>query len=663
MKYRGEIDGLRALAVISVVLFHAQISLLHTSLFPGGFIGVDIFFVISGYLITKIILSKLFVGSFSFINFYERRIRRIMPMLLVVILVSFPFAFNYLLVQDFILYSESILASLFFISNFFFYFESIGYAQEASNPFLHTWSLGIEEQFYIFFPILLLVIYKFFRNLILIFLLSILLVSLLYAQHTSINNFDLSFYSTFSRIWELLMGSILAYIVLKYGEPKNNLNKEIFPIIGFALIIYSVVFFNTNTIHPGLLTLIPTVGTCLIIAFSSKKDLVGKILNFKPLIGVGLISYSLYLWHVPIFYFGHILIEAPNSYDKFIWILLASILSIVSYFVIEKPFRNKKIISSKLLIFSISILFIISATTNFIVYKERGFKSRLPVFLHDIQLDTEQWEQTKLNGQKCFDRSIDFCEFDNGANTWVNFAGDSHLASLSHELLSRKSIFFNVSLMNIGGCLFLLDQAGEENCGFAVQNSRFNKINEHDNSIVILGGRLPLYLTGKYFDNLEGGREAYDKLTDDYKSWIPIDEISQSFKTTIIKILDKGHKVILVYPIPELGFHLNNKIMQNSPKDVNNISSWLKDNPITTSYEVYKDRTESSFSLLDSINNKNLFRLYPHKELCDKQLKGRCISHSIHELFYIDADHLTNQGAKIINNLLLEKIDEIITKH
>ena len=215
LSYRPEIDGLRAIAVGAVILYHAQITIFGQQSFKGGFIGVDIFFVISGYLITSIILKELVnTGSFSFKHFYERRIRRILPALLFVMLVSLPFAWIYLLPSSFIDFSKSILYSLGFSSNFYFWYSGQQYGAESGmlKPFLHTWSLSVEEQFYILFPIVLLIIFKFFRKYLIHILIIGFIVSLGLAEWTSRNYPSASFYFLHTRMWELLSGSILGYL-------------------------------------------------------------------------------------------------------------------------------------------------------------------------------------------------------------------------------------------------------------------------------------------------------------------------------------------------------------------------------------------------------------------------------------------------------------------
>ena len=343
LTYRPEIDGLRAIAVGAVILYHAHITILGYQPFKGGFIGVDIFFVISGYLITSIILKELITtGSFSFKNFYERRIRRILPALLFVMLASLPFAWFYLLPDQIFHFSNSIVYSLGFISNLFFHFSGNAYFGVAeTKPLLHTWSLSIEEQYYILFPIFLIFIFKFlrkylFHSFILIFFISLGLADFFSKVHPGFN-----FYILPTRGWELLAGSILAYFEIKNGiRCKSKSLNLILPIIGLLLIILSILFFDSGNIrHPSFYTLIPVIGTCLIIWFSNKDDYLSRLLSLSFFSSIGLISYSLYLWHYPIFIFNEL---SQLNYNLFIILILTFSISFFSYYFVEKPFRNKK---------------------------------------------------------------------------------------------------------------------------------------------------------------------------------------------------------------------------------------------------------------------------------------------------------------------------------
>jgi len=363
INYRPEIDGLRAIAVTAVIFYHAQLNIFGQKIFEGGFIGVDIFFVISGYLITSLILKELkTTGKFSFRYFYERRARRILPALIVVMLASLPAAWLFLVPGNFIEFIKSVLYSLGFSSNFYFHFSGLQYGTEDGllKPLLHTWSLSVEEQYYILFPIILLILFKFFRKYLLGILFFGFLTSLVMADWGSKNYPAATFYFLHTRMWELIAGSLLAYFeIFKKKPSKNYFLDLILPGVGIILIMHSIFFYDDKIFHPSLYTLSPVIGVSFIIWYAKKDELITKILSSKIFVGIGLISYSMYLWHYPIFAFARIKSDIPSQYDKFEWILLTIFLSILSYFFIEKFFRNKKTKFFKILfIFTISIIII-----------------------------------------------------------------------------------------------------------------------------------------------------------------------------------------------------------------------------------------------------------------------------------------------------------------
>ena len=379
LSYRAEIDGLRAIAIISVIFYHAKIVFFGGDWFEGGFLGVDIFFVISGYLITRLLLSELQTqGSFNFLNFYERRARRLLPMLFVVIFATMPFAWQLLLPTAFVEYAQSALAAIFFGSNFFFYIGAAEYGAESGllKPLLHSWSLGVEEQFYLLFPVLAILAYKFFRKYFLVILAALCLQSLQFSVLMEMQNSTLNFFLPFSRFWELGMGAMLAYRELNVKPSTGPFWHRLLPICGVAMMAFGIAFFDDKTPHPSFPTLIPVLGVALIIGFASHKDLVGKILGSKPFVWLGLISYSAYLWHYPIFAFARIESGEPGTYEKFGWIGLTLILSILSYFVIERPFRNRQTIKTPALLTMLAVCatLIILLASSVIFYK--GFEQR-----------------------------------------------------------------------------------------------------------------------------------------------------------------------------------------------------------------------------------------------------------------------------------------------
>ena len=381
IKYRPEIDGLRAISVIAVIVYHLKISFFEQQILKGGYLGVDIFFVISGYLITQMILNEIKItNTFNFKNFYSRRIRRLVPILSVVIIFSIPLGWKYMLPGDFMELSKSTISSIFFSSNFYFYFSGVEYIKQDSllQPFLHTWSLSVEEQFYIFFHIFFYLIFKKFKKIFLPSLTLIFVLSFCFAIYGSINLEIANFYFPFSRIWEIIFGSIIAFFEVEKGSrSKNIFLNQIFQILGVVLILISFMNFNDEIKHPSTLTLIPVLGVGLIIWFSHGSEIITKILSLKILVFIGLISYSLYLWHYMIFAYGRFQQSEPTINDKLEWVTVTIILSIIFYFLIEKPFRKKeKIFNVDNVKIIIPVILIGIIIFNVININKEGFKKR-----------------------------------------------------------------------------------------------------------------------------------------------------------------------------------------------------------------------------------------------------------------------------------------------
>jgi peptidoglycan/LPS O-acetylase OafA/YrhL len=301
MDYRREIDGLRALAVLPVILFHAGFET-----FSGGFVGVDVFFVISGYLITTNILAEIEQGKFSVVNFYERRARRILPGLYLVMLVCIPFAWFWLLPSDTRDFSQSLIAVSVFVSNILFWRES-GYFGSAAElkPLLHTWSLAVEEQYYVLFPLFLTLFWKLGKVFLLVTLGFVFVISLILAEWGAQNRLSAAFYLLPTRVWELLIGAFAAFYLSQVNRQDfGRLLSEVTGWSGVALITGAVFAFSKATPFPGFYALVPTIGTVGIILFATQRTTVGKFLGNKLFVGIGLISYGAYLWHQPLFAFA-----------------------------------------------------------------------------------------------------------------------------------------------------------------------------------------------------------------------------------------------------------------------------------------------------------------------------------------------------------------------
>lgn len=347
MKYRAEIDGLRAIAVIPVLFFHAGFPA-----FQSGFVGVDIFFVISGYLITKIIYTDLQSGVFSVKKFYERRIRRILPVLITVCIVCMPFAWVSMLPGDYFVFSKGLVSVATFSSNVLFWKQS-GYFERASelNPLLHTWSLSVEEQFYLIFPLFLLLLYSYLRKWILLSIMGVGCISLVLGIIISSSSPSAAFFLLPTRAWELATGSLLALATFdQMPKPRDSL--AVVAYFGLFFVIYSIFAPSQSTVFPNINTVTAVLGSAMIIHSANPGTLVARLLSNKWLTAIGLCSYSLYLWHQPILAFlRQINPYEPSTVQIVSAVALAGVLAAISWRWIEKPFRDSKLIPSRRLLF------------------------------------------------------------------------------------------------------------------------------------------------------------------------------------------------------------------------------------------------------------------------------------------------------------------------
>jgi peptidoglycan/LPS O-acetylase OafA/YrhL len=333
LRYRREIDGLRAVAVLPVVLFHAGFSA-----FSGGFVGVDIFFVISGYLITTIILEQQRAGRFSIAGFYERRARRILPALLLVILVSSPFAYVFMLPNQLSDFAASAVTLMLALSNIFF-LSQVGYFSPDAElqPLLHTWSLSVEEQYYVAFPWIIVALARFGDRFLFRTIAVLTALSFVFAIWATSVDAERSFFFSLSRFWEIGVGSLCAL----WGNPKRSTYGNGLSIIGLMLVAGSVALLDAQVPFPGPYTLFPVVGAALIVVFATEGTLVSRLLSGKLVVGIGLISYSTYLWHQPLFAFAKLSAPMPVSPGQMLVLsVLAVVLGWLSWRFVETPFRR-----------------------------------------------------------------------------------------------------------------------------------------------------------------------------------------------------------------------------------------------------------------------------------------------------------------------------------
>jgi peptidoglycan/LPS O-acetylase OafA/YrhL len=477
LKYRAEIDGLRALAVLPVILFHAGFEL-----FSGGFVGVDVFFVISGYLITTILIEDIENKRFSIVNFYERRARRILPALFCVMLVCIPFAWIWMLPSQMKDFSQSLVAVSLFASNILFWRQS-GYFDAAAEekPLLHTWSLAVEEQYYVIFPIFLILTWRFGKNRVFWMIVVMAAISLLLSEWGWRNKASANFYLAPTRAWELFAGSVAAFIVQKQGVQKNNL----LALVGLAAIIFSIFFYDETTPFPSVYALVPVIGVVLLVLYAEKDTFAAKVLSTKGFVGIGLISYSAYLWHQPLFAFARI--RGVNEPSNLVMGLLAVSSLIFAYFswrLIETPFRSIKFISKKGVFFAsicgIAIFFVLGLS-----FSELKPTRLVAQFYSDAVVEEQRVRRFETRQEICNKKTWAKCDDAEDGKINVLIIGDSHSADASTAIVRASERIQNqisISSSALGGCSALKNTQdklpstwpNKSECVYLNENQRYN---------------------------------------------------------------------------------------------------------------------------------------------------------------------------------------------
>ncbi len=405
--YQPEIDSLRFISVIPVIFFH-----LDFSFFKGGFIGVDIFFVISGYLISKIIIDDLIRKKFSLRNFYLRRARRILPALFLTIFITLAMSFIFLFPEEHNYFFKTIISSIFFFSNFFF-FKTTDYFNDLSSqsPLLHTWSLSVEEQFYILYPILLILFLKKLKVQELKFLFIIIfLISLISASYFSIDHKDGSFFLTPFRTFEIILGCLLYFYKIDINIKNKNRNfiANLACFMSLFLILFSFTFFSKNSFLPSYLSLIPVLSTCILITnLKYCSPFIYNIFTNKILVLGGKISYSMYLIHLPLIIF---FVYDKTFMNIFNFFLILFFFSFLSWKFIESPFRNRNQINDKNFIqfTTIAILFLFVCMSIFYAMSKSKMNYKILNLINSDKENRLYIEINKVKNQTLKIKNIDF---------------------------------------------------------------------------------------------------------------------------------------------------------------------------------------------------------------------------------------------------------------
>ncbi|WP_154222847.1 acyltransferase family protein [Marinicella rhabdoformis] len=634
MKYRPDIDGLRALAVISVIFYHLDIQL-----FSGGYVGVDIFFVISGYLITEIIIKQITSKTFSFKQFYYKRFKRIVPILVFTMSMSFFVAYFVLLPKELDSFAKSIIATLITVPNIFFWTQTGGYFElnAKSLPLMHTWSLGIEEQFYMFLPFTLWLSNKYFnfktcRKLIVIYFISSLCLSIAQTESQP----ELSFYMIHTRAWELLAGALVSLYTQK-KKPITPYLAELYSLTGISMIFFTALTFTNQTIFPGVHALIPVLGSVMIIysGIHNSNTIINKALSIKPLVFIGLISYSLYLWHWPVIVFSQMIYTEHNSVNTILLCLVT--ISISSYFFIEKTFREN-LTRAKLIILS-SLIFSLIAI-SLIAIKFKGIPSRLSNEVLD-SLETSQYMPNHRSCHRLLNKQFlehKYCTFgaDNNQPSFV-LLGDSHAEALKFGL-SEAATATNTSGIQLtrAGCRPLLGVYSRKNreCQKFIDISLDIIIKNKSIKTVFLAGYWSVPYHGHGYRNKR--LKIYDAFANESDTYTNEVVFIKGFDRLLSKLVSEGKKVYLLADTPELGFHprkiYSRKIMLNQPLYSMTAEVSYGINPlIKTLVEKHKDAV--TYLPIDKIICPTPF--------CHIIKEGK--------LIFRDGDHISKYGSSLLS--------------
>lgn len=611
MKYRPEIDGLRAIAVLPVILFHAG-----NELFSGGFVGVDVFFVISGYLITTILIEDIGNNRFSIVNFYERRARRILPALFFVMLVCTPFAWMWMLPSQMKDFSQSLIAVSLFASNILFWLES-GYfeASAEEKPLLHTWSLAVEEQYYLLFPIFLLLTWRFGKNRVFWMIIVLAAISLVLSEWGLRNKPVANFYLATTRAWELLAGSIAAFVVQKHGVQSNNA----FSLIGLVAIIFAIFAYDESIPFPSVYALVPVLGVVLLVMFADKETYVAKFLSAKIFVGIGLISYSAYLWHQPLFAFARIRMIRGPSYE---FLLLLSVVSIVlaffSWKYIEKPYRKNGVLCSSKASLSSAAL---SGFTLFMVFgfagvTSDGFEERFSIIADGDVNSSDFFDYMNSQYVDCEPREIAEnalvwegvlrCkQTREGDSDWV-LLGDSHA---EHLFLGLAEAFPSKNIV-----YYILG----ENPYF--QNESFRSI---FTTLMSSDSPQKIFLTMHYVERAKTS-----------------DDLFAGFEETIRELQSVGHEVVLIGDIPRYDIHPEECV--NKVVAMKNLCSISKAEAL--------EQANSYHDTLNELSSNFSIDYHPISEpLCTE---NQCSMFLGTNILYRDNDHLNITGSILIGKYL-----------
>lgn len=634
--YRPDIDGLRAVAVLAVVLHH-----LSTPLMPGGYVGVDVFFVISGYLITRIISLEIEKKTFTFTSFYERRARRIFPALFAVLLATMVASYFILLPGDMLATMRGALGTLFFVSNIVFWRDmATGYfaATDAGlNPLLHTWSLSVEEQFYVFFPILLLICNRYFWRYIVVILVTCAFLSLVAAvllvQSKSVAVFFLSPF----RAWELLVGALITY----HAVPpiRSRAMRELLAGVGLLAILISSFTYDAKTPFPGISALVPVLGAATILhTGASGPTFTSRLLQWRPLIYIGLISYSLYLWHWPLTVLVRYYLGMGSIADYVPWLLLVSLaLASLSYHFIEQPFRRGQAFSRRFIMASSAICIALLSLVSGIGIKREGFVERFTPEV--VQLDKARSPQIPY--VNCENFSLDTACHLGSAEGMTNMLlwGDSHLLAWAPVLdVTLATLNTRAVLAYTSACppIWEVNNAIKATCPSRNNAVRDYLLTNPNIKTVVMSAFWSTYFREDGpLSTLTGNATAHGT------------EVAQvALLSTIQWLRDNGRQVVLIGPVP---------VHENSNPMALALAKATNRKLIHSTFDEQHQKHATFFKVVESINRgdgKQFSFLDPIQWMCTKN----CVVMEAGTPLYRDSHHLSIAGAMSLEHKLSSEL-------
>lgn len=672
LKYRPDIDGLRAIAVLSVIVFHLNSHWLH-----GGFIGVDIFFVISGYLITKIIYTDIINHQFSFKVFYQRRINRILPVFFVVMFTTAFVAWYMLLPDDFMLFLKSLKSTTYFWENMFFAQNTGGYWDKSAEtmPILHTWSLAVEEQFYIFFPFVLLLLIgiryqtktkliQLSRNNILFILAVVALVSFSLAQ-LSPKSLLLSKYNYYSlvtgRAGELLIGGIIGILSVQQSSSDNNQTPNLFiknclSITGFLMMVLSIIFLSEKRLFPSFWAIIPTVGTALVISCYDKRTVIAKLLSIKPLVFIGTISYSLYLWHWPIIVLTKLYLFVDNltTIIQYLGIIILIIgFSLFSFYLVERPCRKHRR-SFKFSFFTYYLIpFVIIGGGYYVQNKTQflNFRYSSEQYKDYVDLNTEALNDAASD--KCNSQFPNWTKFtDNPCNIYENddqdsiaIIGDSHAGHLYYGL--RRNLKNGVLVFPASCALpfYNMSDTNENDPYFQVRYKNTELINSAYDYVIKNEKITTVFLAHHPNCSFNFAIDINNKNINNHDV-----AIENGMRRSLSMLTESGKKVILVKDNPALPFDPYQcviKMIRTGNKECSFDANFYKNNNVLSDYNNIIDKVLLDYPKVSSINLADY--------LCDKD---KCYI-ATKSLLYQDRNHLNNNGSNVVVKKMIPYLEKL----